>query len=143
MFARTVALCSAGLVAGIILVLACGDDSPSEADAAPTCDCPEAEPPLAGRIVFEEHGVALAATAGAQCDLVDGAFPLVLSGGCRVVDDAVRASGDVKLVESYKKSENTEDGLMDTWMCTYDNATGDLVDVMITLTCLVPAPASN
>jgi hypothetical protein len=40
----------AGALGGIALVVACSDDSPTRVDAATTCDCPAAEPPLAGRI---------------------------------------------------------------------------------------------
>jgi hypothetical protein len=142
MLTRTLALCSAGLVAGIVLVLACSDDSPSVADAAPVCDCPEAEPPLAGRIVLEEHPINISpgagASGGANCDQVDGVFPQVLSGGCRIVDDTARVSGDMKLLESHKKLGLSDE---DRWTCTYDNATGTTVQGMITLTCLQPAPA--
>ena len=41
------------LVAGVALIVACADDSPGDVDAADapvSCDCPAAEPPLAGRI---------------------------------------------------------------------------------------------
>ena len=42
---------AAGLTVGVVLVVACGDDSPVAVDAADaSCDCPAAEPPLAGRI---------------------------------------------------------------------------------------------
>ena len=141
MLARTLVLCSAGVIAGIAFVLACSDDSPSDADAAPVCDCPEAEPPLAGRIVVEEwpgsinvgHGY----SSGAACNLIEGVSPPTLSGGCRIVDETIRKSGDVKLVESYKTNVGGQEG----WICTYDNATTDTVEIMITLTCLLPAPA--
>ena len=41
---------TAGIVLGAVLMIACSDDSPGDADAA-VCDCPAAEPPLAGRII--------------------------------------------------------------------------------------------
>ena len=145
MLARTIALCSAGLVAGIVLVLACDDDSPPDADAAPVCDCPAAEPPLTGRIVLEEHpgniGAGNGNTAGAACDQVEGVYPQVLSGGCRIVDDTVRESGDMKLIESYKSHGAFSDD--EIWECTYDNPTMATVQIMITLTCLQPAPEAN
>ncbi len=143
MFARTLATCTVGVIAGVALVLACGDDSPSDADASAVCDCPEAEPPLPGRIALEEHSQHSGpgtVPSGAHCDLVDGAYPQVLSGGCRIVDDTVRQSGNLRLVESYKRLGLDSE---DNWVCTYDNATMDDVDILITLTCLLPAPASN
>ena len=143
MVARTIALCSAGAIAGIILVLACGDDSPNEADAASVCDCPEAEPPLSGRIVLEEHtgtihpGVDYSAAA---CDQVGDTFPPILSGGCRIVDSDVKASGEVQLVDSFRSGADPE---TQGWTCTFHNGTADDVEVMVTLTCLQPASASN
>jgi hypothetical protein len=44
------AIAACGLLAGVVLVVSCSDDSPGDADAA-ACDCPAAEPPLNGRIV--------------------------------------------------------------------------------------------
>lgn len=60
---RSVLLILSGAMAGIAFILSCGDnlsvkanadaaiDAPKAPDAAPTCDCPAAEPPLSGRIV--------------------------------------------------------------------------------------------
>ncbi len=51
--ASSFACLAAGLAAGVTLIVACGDDSPGDidaADASASCDCPAAEPPLGGRI---------------------------------------------------------------------------------------------
>lgn len=74
-----------GVVAGIGIIVACSDDSPGDADAA-SCNCPAAEPPLAGRIVrgrgtgpIDPNGEGFAS---AGCQL--GAT--LLSGSCRLMN---------------------------------------------------------
>ena len=84
-----IATTAGAFVAGVLLVVACGDDSPGDADAA-TCDCPAAEPPLAGRITVV-HGTRLIPANGA--DLAEAVCPMgatLLGGGCRLaVPDSV------------------------------------------------------
>jgi len=67
---RAIPLIVAGVIAGIALVLSCGDDSLHNADAA-VCDCPTAEPPItASRIVqIEDPFTVLPTTGGAWCCL--------------------------------------------------------------------------
>lgn len=79
----------AGIAVGATLVIACSDDSPSDADAA-ACDCPAAEPPITGRVMSVTSPTAIGAnTSGsqvAQCP----AGAILLGGGCRLdlgVDD--------------------------------------------------------
>jgi hypothetical protein len=74
---------TSGVVAGVITVVACSDDSPGNVDAADAaCDCPAAEPPLAGRIVSVRATNLLAfgssGLAGAECPT--GAT--ILGGAC-------------------------------------------------------------
>src|SRR4051812_13299648 len=59
---RPFVLLSTGAVFGIVLVLSCGDDL-RRPDAA-TCDCPRAEPPLAGRIIVRDNIATLPAIGG-------------------------------------------------------------------------------
>jgi hypothetical protein len=74
----------AGALGGIVLVVACSDDSPARVDAATTCDCPAAEPPLAGRIMsVRGTGQLTPGTLGvAQADCPIGAT--ILGGACEV-----------------------------------------------------------
>src|SRR5262245_48087793 len=78
-----------GVVAGIAVVVSCGDrvpakvdaavDGPSPADAA-KCDCPAAEPPLAGRFMIVGNAATVApndrgfqgATCPADTQLITG-----------------------------------------------------------------------
>lgn len=73
-----------GVAFGAGLIVACSDDSPPDADAA-VCDCPAAEPPLAGRIVASERVSANiipgnGGGTGIQCP--EGAT--LLGGSCRL-----------------------------------------------------------
>jgi hypothetical protein len=54
---RTLVASLTGFIAGIAFVMACGENGPQVADASDgqVCDCPPAEPPLAGRIVVERY----------------------------------------------------------------------------------------
>src|SRR5215203_5938734 len=59
--AKSILLLLSGAISGVAFVISCGDnlhlsadaaiDAPKTIDAAPVCDCPAAEPPLAGRFV--------------------------------------------------------------------------------------------
>jgi hypothetical protein len=54
---RTLMASLTGFVAGIALVLACGENAsqPADASAGQVCDCPAAEPPLTGRVRVERY----------------------------------------------------------------------------------------
>ena len=70
--AKSILLLLSGATAGIAFVISCGDnwhlsadaavdataDAPKTPDAAPVCDCPAAEPPIAGRLYFDS-GIAV------------------------------------------------------------------------------------
>lgn len=78
---------SSGIVVGALLIIACSDDSPSDADAA-TCDCPAAEPPLAGRIVSVRGTggpINAGGIGGASVNCPPGAT--ILGGSCEVTTD--------------------------------------------------------
>lgn len=83
--ASAFAILVCGLVAGIALVVACGDDSPGDVDAADAaCNCPAAEPPLAGRItrVRADNNLSAGGTGGASAFCPTGAT--ALGGSCEV-----------------------------------------------------------
>src|SRR4051812_12630953 len=75
----------AGMLAGVVLVLSCGDDSPGRADAA-TCDCPAAELPIAGRIMVVDSTRIIAANSRGSVDAGCPQGALRLSGSCTTAD---------------------------------------------------------
>lgn len=72
-------LCSA--LGGAVLVIACSDDSPGDADAA-VCDCPAAEPPVAGRIQWVTVDVTVNAMAAESANANCPPGAKLLGGGC-------------------------------------------------------------
>lgn len=122
----------AGAVVGVVLVIACSDDSPPRVDAA-TCDCPAAEAPLAGRITTvtttrqiqppnppAEDG---RESVGASCP--QGA--ILLSGGCEA------PGGPMMLLEV---SFPTDIG---SWVCGWKNTDTIPITTKAIAKCLVPA----
>lgn len=78
---------ASGLALGAVLIVACSDDSPQDADAA-VCDCPASEPPLDGRIVSVRGGVNQITAGGGGIGLAN--CPLgatILGGSCEVTND--------------------------------------------------------
>lgn len=75
----------AGVGAGVALVVACSDDTPTDVDAADAaCNCPAAEPPLAGRItrVRADNTLSPGGAGGAAAGCPSGA--VALGGSCEV-----------------------------------------------------------
>lgn len=77
---------SVGIVFGAAFVIACSDDSPSDADAA-VCDCPAAEPPIAGRLMVVQASNPIQTGTGGQQTVFCPAGALVLGGACDVMTD--------------------------------------------------------
>ena len=126
---RPILLVAAGAVLGISFVLSCGN-SPTTADAADACNCPAAEPPLAGRIVSVDTHLVLPAQSVspgvAQC--APGA--ILLGGSCGQDTNTV-AEKDLVLLEA------KADGLV--WQCSWSNGTAVERPVIISARCLNPA----
>lgn len=80
---NSLALLAVGVVGGVALVVACSDDSPIDADAA-VCDCPVAEPPLAGRIVSVRASGAITAGSAGGAAAACPAGATILGGACEV-----------------------------------------------------------
>lgn len=80
---NSLALIAVGTVGGIALIVACSDDSPSDADAA-VCDCPAAEPPLAGRIVAVRQSSPITAGSSGIAGVACPAGATILGGACEV-----------------------------------------------------------
>jgi hypothetical protein len=125
---------ASGVALGAVLVVACSDDSPQDADAA-ICDCPAAEPPLAGRIVSVRGGATPINAGGgggalANCPL--GAT--ILGGSCEVTND----DANVLLSESrFIRTGGSSQQFACKWSAL--NATVANTGVAEAI-CLVPAP---
>lgn len=120
----------AGIVAGVALVLSCGDDSHAHADAA--CTCPAAEPPVAGRIMVASNTFTIAANAQSSNDVAcpDGAE--LLSGSCTTA--TLNPAHDITVQQSGFYGD--EKG----WSCAFKNNEAAPVMVKVSARCLVPAP---
>ena len=124
-----------GVFLGIAFVLACGEDSPTPADATPdatTCECPAAEKPIAGRIVVIKNDVTIPAmdNAGesAPC-LLAGSGSILLSGSCDVPSN----STTVTLTRAGFGETSPND-----WTCEWTNSGVAPVAAQVLAKCLVP-----
>lgn len=117
-----------GLLAGIVLMISCDDDSPGTADAA-TCDCAAAEPSIPGRVMrFSNTRVIAPGDNGIQ----GAACPqggLLLSGMCTNQD----ASG-VDLTLQQFGTHDAGQG----WSCYFKNNSGTPLTIKATAICLMP-----
>ena len=120
--------------AAAALILSCSDDSPRDADA-PVCECPAAEPPLAGRLTTvedrrENPGAVPGFSAVARCP--DGAT--LLGGGC----EADPLASSVVLIAAGRRSTTPDPKLFG---CEWRNTNNDSPEyVLAWATCLMPAP---
>lgn len=142
---RSILVLMAGAASGIALVLSCGDnlsvkaradaaiDAPNAPDAAPTCDCPAAEPPLAGRFVVVSNTWAIAANATGHGGVPCPAGAQFITGSCTTDDPT--AMVDVILRES---------GFLDypptAWRCSFHNNEPMPVMFRASVVCLKPTP---
>lgn len=113
---------------GALLVLACSDDSPGDADAA-ACDCPAAEPPVPARIrwVTQDANVAPMSTGVAAASCPAGAK--LLGGGC-----SGSASDGFQILRTEPREAGNIQGMSCTWRST--QAVAEMATA--TAICLVP-----
>jgi hypothetical protein len=119
------------LVASFILILSCADDSPGHADAA-ACQCPAAEPPLAGRIQRVTNTSTMPANGdgGVNAGCPDGA--LIIGGGCATTPETTAHN----IILQY--SHQSDSGRV--WVCRFHNNEATPVDIRASVYCLIPAP---
>lgn len=130
-FTTSVVLVFAGMIAGVVLVLSCGDNSPNRADAA-VCDCPTAEPPLADRIVVVDATREMAALGRTFLSTACPEGAVRLSGSC-TTDDA----GEIRNVTLEQSGFiRIQPG---GWSCGFKNNEGIPLQVKASVTCLLPA----
>jgi hypothetical protein len=118
---------AAGAALGIGIVVACSDDSPSDADAA-VCECPAAEPPLSGRVVLHTTTVPLPPQSNEGDGRVCDAGGMVLTGGCRFE----LGSQQITLTESGINVNGTG------WSCRWNNPTDTPSQAFVQVACLYP-----
>jgi hypothetical protein len=125
-----------GFACGVAFVMSCGDQmSPAKVDAAPQqCDCPAAEPPLAGRLVRVTSNDVIPSMSSSGVVAICNPGTFLLSGGCYA------KSTDPKYV--LKSSYPGPDGVADprSWACEFFNGTAAPVTSTAYATCLKLAP---
>ena len=143
--ARSILLLMTGAASGIAFVLSCGDnlsvnanadaaiDAPKAPDATPSCDCPAAEPPLAGRIVVVSNTQTIAANNfNAQ------------SAACPVGSQLISGSCTQDLLNPYRRLTLEQSGFFEAspreWFCWFRNNEPFPVTIRVSVTCLNPAP---
>ena len=129
---NTSRLVLAGLIGAVLsaaLILACGDDHPPAADAASACDCPKAEPPLAGRIEFGP--VRTESIDPREVDIIGEACP---TPGSIPLGASCRGGPHTPLISSFKP-----DGI-EGWQCEWRNDTSSAENATFQVMCLKPAP---
>ncbi len=116
---------------GLAIALSCSDDSPSDADAA-ACDCPAAEPPLAGRFMVVRSTSMLPpmALGGADASCPVGAT--LVTGSCFGSDGGVQ----VPLLSAGTVVGDTD---FSSWSCQWNNTTASEIEAVATVKCLMPA----
>jgi hypothetical protein len=132
---KTLAAATAGAAFAVVLVVACSDDSPGDADAA-VCDCPASEPPLASRVMRVRGDDATLVPGGAtfavaQCPT--GA--VLLNGWCAAVPEG-GTRPEIAIVEG--GASPVQAGV---WSCRYENYSvgGPNTIVHAEAVCLMPA----
>jgi hypothetical protein len=127
------------------LAAACSDQPGATVDAGKICDCPAAEPPLAGRIVTEHVDIAdriISANSGhevgATCSEPQA---ILLSGTCYPSDrNYIDGSQTGQLLLLATRKEQGTSVLPDAWHCSFKNTSTTDVHIVFDLTCLNPAP---
>lgn len=120
-----------GAVLGAGLVIACSDDSPGDADAA-VCDCPAAEPPLAGRIVPVRVQGTIQANGGGGASAQCPSGATILGGSC----EQMTLSSQVLLLEA-RISRTTPTAPV--YVCEWMNNGATTPVVFAEAVCLMPA----
>jgi hypothetical protein len=142
--ARSILLLMTGAATCFAFLLSCGDDlgvkasadAPSAPDAVRTCDCPSAEPPLAGRLVVQEVISILDSNQQGSTHIFCPGDARPISGSCTV--DMPVPDKDVTLRESGFIAM----GILDNrpaWRCSFRNNEPTQIQFKIAVLCLKPA----
>lgn len=119
-----------GAAAATAFILSCSDDAPADVDAAEVCDCPEAEPPLVGRIVRVTNDTqVIDANAVGTAPVVCPTGGTLLGGSC----DLAESNAEITLNRAAAGSDP------DSFTCKWNNPTNEANTMIATAICLVPA----
>ncbi|MEZ4360429.1 MAG: hypothetical protein R3B48_09625 [Kofleriaceae bacterium] len=135
---KMIMLILTGLVAGILLVLSCGDNSPRDADAA-VCDCPAAEAPIPARIIEVQAIETLPPRTidngrnGQGVGCPNGS--VLLTGGCTASEGQVP---DI-VIEQNSPTPQSPVNNGNAWSCSWRNNSNEEVVVRVIARCLMPA----
>jgi hypothetical protein len=126
-FARSALLILVGLASGIVLIVACGDDTVMSSDAATPCNC---EPPLEGRIIRVTDQISVNSTGikGNSANCPPGG--VLLGGGCQLMN----STAGIHLKTSGPSIGGEGFG------CDAENTIGPATETLVaTAICLMPA----
>jgi len=138
-----------GAASGSVLVLSCGDNLSVKAsadaavdalpapDAASTCNCPPAEPPLADRLVLHDGFHDLDPDGQGGTSVGCSGDERAISGSCTVFSPYPYQ--DVILRESGFE-ESFPDPRITGWRCSYRNTGTIRIRYRVMVLCLKPAP---
>ena len=140
---RSILLVASGAVAGIAFVLSCGDnlssrvdaavDAPKAPDATPLCDCPAAEPPLAGRVVVISTDETVDPNAEGSGTATCPVGSQLISGSCTTI-----YPGDIYDVMLRESGFYLFSPL--SWHCGFLNKSSYRVTFRTSVICLKPMP---
>jgi hypothetical protein len=138
---RSILLLMTGAVSGIAFVLSCGDNLSAKANAdgavdepkAPVCDCPAAEPPLAGRFVRINETRTLGPNGFVPQSASCPAGSQLISGSC--TQNEINPYRRLTLEQSGFYGEGSNE-----WFCFFRNNETRDVTIRVSVTCLLPAP---
>ena len=131
----TMATFTLGAAFGVGFVLSCSDNSPRRTDAA-TCDCPAAEPPLAGRFVTVSSQETVPGNAGFGAGIGCPAGALLITGSCTTA--TVNDPGVANLVLLQSGFFDDPPAIPTGWHCDFKNNGATPVNVKATVICLKP-----
>jgi hypothetical protein len=143
--ARSILLLMTGAASGVAFVLSCGDnlsvradadaaiDAPKGPDVAFTCDCPAAEPPLAGRFMVVSNTRTIPANDTSGTSALCPMGSQLISGSCTT--DNQTTPFDVILKESGSLQSPPV-----AWRCEFHNNEPFPVTIRAAVICLKPMP---
>lgn len=143
---RSILLLLTGAMAGIAFILSCGDnlsvnanadaavDAPKTPDAAPTCDCPAAEPPLSGRFVVVSNTATIPPNTPGGQSVVCPEGSQLISGSC--TQDQLNPIPNITLQQSGFFAISPRE-----WFCMFrNNELMASVTIRVSATCLKLTP---
>lgn len=131
---KTLITLAAGAGFAIALLVSCGDDGVAVDAANPVCDCPAAEPPLAGRIYYVTETNSVPANTRGGTGAVCRAGDQLLGGSCTTADPGARPNIHLDQSGAPELPANP------VWICDFMNNENVLVQIKSVAICLDVTP---